>query len=114
VLAGSSAYAIAEAMQWGASLDKKPSVLPKFYGVLALAVLVGLGLEFAKLNAVKMLFWSAVVNGVLAPPLIVLLVLLTSDRKVMGTHTNPRWLRWLGWLTASVMGAAAVAMFALG
>jgi Mn2+/Fe2+ NRAMP family transporter len=58
-----------------------------------------------------MLFWSAVVNGVLAPPLIVLILLLTSDPAVMGpTRTNPLWLRALGWTTALVMGAAAVAM----
>ncbi len=112
VLAGSSAYAISEALSWGASLDKKPFVLPKFYSVLALTLLVGLALQFAKVNAVKMLFWSAVINGVLAPPLIVLLVLLTNDPKVMGKHTNPPWLRSLGWLTAGVMTAAAVAMVA--
>ncbi|HLH20129.1 MAG TPA: divalent metal cation transporter [Bryobacteraceae bacterium] len=112
VLAGSSAYAISEALHWGASLDKKPFVLPKFYSVLALTLLLGLALQFAKVNAVKMLFWSAVINGVLAPPLIVLLVLLTSDPKVMGEHTNPPWLRSLGWLTAGVMTAAAVAMVA--
>jgi Mn2+/Fe2+ NRAMP family transporter len=68
-------------------------------------------LDFAGFDAVKMLFWSAVANGVLAPPLIVLLVLLTSDRHVMGDRTNPPVLRWLGWFTAAVMTAAAIAMF---
>jgi Mn2+/Fe2+ NRAMP family transporter len=58
-----------------------------------------------------MLFWSAVVNGVLAPPLIVLVVLLTSDRSVMGDHVSPPLLKSLGWITAGVMTAAAVAMF---
>jgi Mn2+/Fe2+ NRAMP family transporter len=58
-----------------------------------------------------MLFWSAVVNGVLAPPLIVLLVLLTSDPAVMEEHVNPPLLRWMGWIAAAVMAAAAVAMF---
>ena len=68
-------------------------------------------LDFFDFNAVSMLFWSAVVNGVLAPPLIVLIVLLTSDPAVMGrTRTNPLWLRTLGWTTAVVMGVAAVAM----
>jgi Mn2+/Fe2+ NRAMP family transporter len=57
------------------------------------------------------LFWSAVLNGVLAPPLIVLVVLLTSSRKVMGDRVNPRLLKWLGWVTAAVMSVAAVAMF---
>ncbi len=111
VLAGSSAYAISEAMAWSASLDVRPRVAPKFYAVLALAVALGMSLDFAGFNAVKMLFWSAVVNGVLAPPLIILLVLLTSDPGVMGRQVNPPLLRWLGWITAVVMAAAAVAMF---
>jgi NRAMP (natural resistance-associated macrophage protein)-like metal ion transporter len=114
VLAGSSAYAIAEAMAWGGSLDRKPKVMPKFYGVLAAAMAIGLGLNYIGLNAVKMLFWSAVCNGVLAPPLIVLIVLLTSDPKVMGDRVNPAWLRYMGWLAAGVMTAAAVGMFLAG
>ena len=64
----------------------------------------------AEITALSMLFWAAVVNGVLAPPLIVLIVLLTSDPRVMGTRVNPPLLRWLGWLTATVMTAAALAM----
>lgn len=111
VLAGSSAYAIAEARAWGASLDRKPRAAPKFYAALAAAVILGAVLNYAGMNAVKMLFWSAVCNGVLAPPLIVLIVLLTSDRGVMGERANPRWLRWLGWLTAAVMTIAAAGMF---
>ena len=79
VLAGSCAYAIAEAMSWGASLDRKPKLAPKFYGVLAVAMALGVALDYVGLDAVKMLFWSAVANGVLAPPLIVLVVLLTTD-----------------------------------
>jgi NRAMP (natural resistance-associated macrophage protein)-like metal ion transporter len=111
VLAGSSAYAICEALAWGGSLDSRPRLAPKFYGILAVAMALGIVLDFAGFDSVKMLFWSAVANGVLAPPLIVLLVLLTNDREVMGTHVNPPLLRWLGWITAVVMSAAAVAMF---
>ncbi len=114
VLAGSSAYAIAEAMAWKASLDRRPRLAPKFYGVLAGAMALGLALDYMGLDAVKMLFWSAVANGVLAPPLIVLLVLLTSDRGVMGDRVSPPLLRWLGWIAAGVMTAAAVAMFVAG
>ncbi len=114
VLAGSSAYAISEAMAWGASLDSKPRMAPKFYAVLAAAMLLGMSLVYAHLPAVKMLFWSAVANGLLAPPLIVLVVLLTSDRKVMGDRVNPLWLRVLGWLAATVMSAAAVCMVIAG
>jgi NRAMP (natural resistance-associated macrophage protein)-like metal ion transporter len=114
VLAGSSAYAIGEAMSWSASLDRRPSLAPKFYGVMAAAMALGLALCYAGLDAVRMLFWSAVANGVLAPPLIVLVVLLTSDRSVMGSRVNPPLLRWLGWIAAVVMGAAAIAMFIAG
>jgi NRAMP (natural resistance-associated macrophage protein)-like metal ion transporter len=114
VLAGSSAYAISEAMAWGASLDSKPRRAPKFYAVLVAAMVLGLCLVYAGVDAVKMLFWSAVANGVLAPPLIVLVVLLTSDRSVMGDRVNPRWLQGLGWAAAAVMSAAAVCMWVAG
>jgi NRAMP (natural resistance-associated macrophage protein)-like metal ion transporter len=111
VLAGSCAYAIAEAASWkGASLSKKPRRAWRFYMVIAGAMVVGLALDFAGLNAVKMLFWSAVVNGVLAPPLVVLVVLLTSDKKVMGRRVNSRGAKTLGWICAAVMSAAALAL----
>ncbi len=110
VLAGSCAYAVTEAFRWHGSLESKLGGARRFYAVVAAAMLVGLLLDLAGLNAVAMLFWSAVVNGVLAPPLIVLVVLLTSSRAVMGTRTNPPLLRWLGWATVATMGAASVAM----
>jgi Mn2+/Fe2+ NRAMP family transporter len=110
-LAGSSAFAISEAFAWGASLDRRPHLARKFYAVLAVSVVLGVGLDFAGINSVKLLFWSAVLNGLLAPPLIVLLVLLTSNRDVMGQHVNPPILKWLGWITAVVMTVAGVAMF---
>jgi len=71
---------------------------------------LGLVLNFAGLNAVKMLFWSAVINGLLAPPLILLVILLTSSHKVMGKSVNPPLLRYLGWATFAVMTAAAAGM----
>jgi NRAMP (natural resistance-associated macrophage protein)-like metal ion transporter len=114
VLAGSCAYAIAEAAIWrDASLNKRGSEAPKFYGVIAIAMLIGLGLDFAGLNAVKMLFWSALVNGVLAPPLVVLVVMLSSDPKVMGERINSRTANVLGWICAAAMTIAAMAMFVI-
>jgi NRAMP (natural resistance-associated macrophage protein)-like metal ion transporter len=111
VLAGSCAYTIAEAASWrGESLSDKPLRARRFYLVIAAAIVVGLALDFAGLNAVRMLFWSAVLNGLLAPPLIVLVVLLTSDKKVMGTRTNSRVAKVLGWICAALMSAAAVAL----
>lgn len=112
VLAGSCAYAVAEAEGWRGSLDDTPRLARRFYAVVAVAMLVGLILTYVGLDAVTMLFWSAVVNGVLAAPLIVLVVLLTSDRAVMGARVNPPVLRWLGWATAVVMTAATVGMVA--
>jgi NRAMP (natural resistance-associated macrophage protein)-like metal ion transporter len=111
VLAGSVAYAVAEAMAWRCTLDDRPPLAHRFYAVITVSMLVGLALDFWGLNAVKMLFWAAVLNGILAPPLIVLVVLLTSDPKIMGARVNPPLLRYLGWATAAIMAAACIAMF---
>jgi NRAMP (natural resistance-associated macrophage protein)-like metal ion transporter len=112
VLAGAAAYAVAEARNWRGTLEDKPRLAKKFYAIVASSMILGLVLDYAGFNAVKMLFWSAVLNGVLAPPLIILVVLLTSSRRVMGDRVNPPLLKWLGWATAVVMIVAAVAMFA--
>ena len=113
VLAGSSAYAIAEGAQWrSASLNVKPQLARKFYAVIAIAILIGLAFDFAGLNAVKMLFWSAILNGLLAPPLVIMVVLLTSDRKVMGDRVNSRGMQVLGWACALIMSVAAIALLA--
>jgi NRAMP (natural resistance-associated macrophage protein)-like metal ion transporter len=111
VLAGSCAYAIAEGAKWSsASLNVKPQLARKFYGVIAMAILIGLALDFAGLDAVKMLFWSAILNGLLAPPLVIMVVLLTSDRRVMGNRVNSRGMQVLGWICALIMSAAAAAL----
>lgn len=113
VLAGSAAYTIAEAMHWRGSLDDRPKAASKFYAVLTVAVIAGLALDYLGFNAVRMLFWAAIVNGVLAPPLVILVVLLTSDQKVMGKHVNSPMLKFLGWLTAGLMAGATVALIVL-
>lgn len=111
VLAGSSAYAIAEGAKWrSASLNVKPQLAPKFYTVIAVAILIGLAFDFAGLNAVKMLFWSAILNGLLAPPLVIMVVLLTSDRQVMGNRVNTPGMQALGWICALIMSAAAIGL----
>lgn len=112
VLAGSAAYAVAEAKMWRGTLEDKPRTSRRFYAVVAVSMVLGLVLDFVGFNAVKMLFYSAVLNGVLAPPLIVLVILLTSKPEVMGTRVSSRPLRYLGWATAAIMTAAAVGMFA--
>ena len=111
VLAGSAAYAIAEAKNWRASLEDKPHISPSFYAVIAASMVLGLALDLVGFNALKMLFYSAVLNGILAPPLIALVVLLTSQPEVMGKWVSSRPLRYLGWLTAAIMTAAVLGMF---
>jgi Mn2+/Fe2+ NRAMP family transporter len=93
VPAGSSAYAIAEASAWRGSLEKKPRGARRFYAVLTAAMVGGLAIDFLGLDAVKMMFWSAVVNGALAPPLILLVILLTSNSRVMGERGSSTSLR---------------------
>jgi NRAMP (natural resistance-associated macrophage protein)-like metal ion transporter len=110
VLVGSSAYAVAEGANWRGSMSDRPKKAKAFYGVMAVAMALGLALNYLGLNAVKMLFWSAVINGLLAPPLILLVILLTSSRKVMGEQVNSPMLRYLGWATFVVMTAAAAGM----
>jgi NRAMP (natural resistance-associated macrophage protein)-like metal ion transporter len=110
VLVGSCAYAVAEGAAWRGSMTDKPRRGRKFYAVMAVAMALGLALDYLGFNAVKMLFWSAVINGLLAPPLILLVILLTSSHKVMAKRVNPPLLRYLGWATFGVMTAAAVGM----
>ena len=110
VLVGSCAYAVAEGATWRGSMSDRPKSARAFYAVMATAMALGLALNYVGLNAVKMLFWSAVINGLLAPPLILLVILLTSNRKVMGKHVNPPLLRYLGWATFAVMVAAAAGL----
>ncbi len=113
VLAGSSAYALGEAAGWRSSLNEKPLSAKKFYAVVGFSMIVGMALDAFGFNAIKMLFWSAVLNGMLAPPLILLVLLLTNDPKVMGKHVNPPLLRALGWVTVSAMGFCAIAVIVL-
>jgi NRAMP (natural resistance-associated macrophage protein)-like metal ion transporter len=110
VLTGSCAYAVAEGAAWPGSVSDKPRDARKFYAVMLVAMGLGAGLNFAGFNAVKMLFWSAVINGLLAPPLILLVILLTSSHKIMGQRVNSPLLRYLGWITFAVMSAAAIGM----
>jgi NRAMP (natural resistance-associated macrophage protein)-like metal ion transporter len=110
VLAGSAAYAVSEAALWRGTLEDPPQSSRKFYALIASAMLLGLALDFVGFNAVKMLFYSAVLNGVLAPPLIILVILLTSNTKIMGTRVSSRPLRYVGWATAGIMSVAAIAL----
>jgi NRAMP (natural resistance-associated macrophage protein)-like metal ion transporter len=110
VLAGSAAYAVAEALDWPGGLESRARDARGFYGVIAVAMLAGLGLGFTSINPIKALFYSAVINGVVAVPLTVLILLLGSRRSVLGAYTASRSSLVLGWITALVMGCAAFGM----
>ena len=112
VLAGSAAYAVAEAAGWQGSLSLR---LDKgegrgFYGVIAVATLVGVALCFTPTDPVKELFWSAVLNGVIAVPIMAIMMLLSSRRDTMGEHVIGRRLCWLGWMATGAMAATVLAM----
>jgi Mn2+/Fe2+ NRAMP family transporter len=114
VLAGSAAYALSEAMGWKSGLERKASDARRFYGVIAVSVLAGLGIQYSPISPMKALFWSAVINGVVAVPLMVVIILLVSKKSVMGAFTASRSLIILGWIATGVMGAAAVRMLIPG
>ena len=112
VLAGSGAYAVGEALQWRVGLAQRPGRAKAFYAVIAGATFVGAVLNFMPIDPLKALFWSAVINGVAATPIMVMIMLLGSRRDVMRQFTLSPWLKGLGWLATAVMSAAAFGMFA--
>lgn len=111
VLAGSAAYAVAGAFKWRSSLELEPLAARKFYGIIAAATLAGVGMGFLPLEPMRALYWSAVVNGVVAVPVMVVIMLLSLRRGVMGKVTLSRRLRVLGWACTAVMALAVLAMF---
>jgi NRAMP (natural resistance-associated macrophage protein)-like metal ion transporter len=112
VLAGSAAYAVGETLGWHVGLTRKPRRAKAFYGVIAAATVVGGLLNFSSLDPIRALFWSAVINGVVAVPVMAMMMLLGSRADVMGRFVLPTPLKVVGWAATAVMGAAAVAMFA--
>lgn len=113
VLAGSAAYAIGELRGWRIGLEEKPQNAKAFYGIIALAFLVGLGMLFLPIDPIKALFWSAVLNGLIAVPLMVATMIVASSRKRLGPFVAPPGLKFVGWTATTVMALAALAMFVL-
>jgi NRAMP (natural resistance-associated macrophage protein)-like metal ion transporter len=111
VLAGSAAYAVAEVFQLQGSLDAKPDKARAFYGTIAVATLAGIALNFTALDPIKALFWSAVVNGVLAAPLMAVIMLIATNPRAMGRLTLPAWMRAVGWFATLVMATATMGFF---
>jgi Mn2+/Fe2+ NRAMP family transporter len=114
VLAGSAPYALAEAMGWNWGLERKARDARGFYSVIAVSVLAALVIQYSPISPMKALFWSAVINGVVAAPLMIVVTLLASKRSVMGDFTASRSLIVLGWTATAVMGAAAAWMLIPG
>ena len=112
VLAGSVAYAVSGAFDWNASLERKPLQAKRFYGILAVTTLMGLSLDFTPIDPIKALFWAAVVNGVLAGPVMVVIMLMATNSAVMGQFIVSRRLKLTGWLATAVMLIAAGGLFA--
>lgn len=110
VLASSAAYAIGEALGWPIGLDRKFYDARAFYATIAVATAVGVGITFTPVNPIEALFWSAVINGIIAVPVLVLMIMMASDRRLMKKQTIGRTLKWLGWTTTIVMGLTAIAM----
>ncbi len=114
VLAGSGAYALAEALGWISGLERKVGKAHGFYGIIAISVLAGLVIQYSPISPMKALFWSAVINGIVAVPLMVVIILLASRKSVMGPFTASRGILALGWIGTAVMAAAAVRMVTPG
>lgn len=112
VLAGSAAYAVAEAAAWRHGMDAQPTQARNFYMVIAASMLIGVALSFSPITPIRLLLWSAVVNGILAPPLIIILLLICNNPKVMGSFRNGWALNALGGIAAIIMTGSAVALVA--
>jgi NRAMP (natural resistance-associated macrophage protein)-like metal ion transporter len=110
ILTGSAAYAIAEALGWKHGLDEKPRRAKLFYGMITVSTLAGMLINFIGINPIRALFWTAVINGFLAPPILVVVMLIANNKKALGSHVNGRISNVLGWFTTIVMFAAAIAL----
>ena len=111
VLAGSAAYALGEALNWPVGLARLWYQARAFYGTIALATALGVAMNYLPIDPMKALFWSAVINGVAAVPIMAIMMLIATRKKVMGSFTLPLALRLLGWIATAVMALAALAMW---
>lgn len=111
VLAASAAYAIGEACGWKPSLEKPPRKAPGFYAAITIATMMGLSISFLHIDPVKALVWAAVLNGITAAPLMAVIMLMASSRKVMGKFPIPSRLRWIGWIATAMMACVSAGVF---
>ena len=112
VLAGSSAYALAEALKLPIGLERKLHRAKGFYAILAVATLIGVALNFTGINPIKALFWSAVINGVAAVPIMIVMMLMTTNKNITGELRLPTLQKVIGWIATGVMFIVAASMIA--
>lgn len=112
ILTGSAGYALSETFGWKYGLGERPDRAPQFYTIIAISTLFGIQMNFMGINAIAALFWTAVINGVLAPVLLVFIMLIANNKKIMGKRVNGPASNIIGWATMVVMTVAAVALFA--
>jgi Mn2+/Fe2+ NRAMP family transporter len=110
VLAGSGAYALAEARGWPQGLARKPRKAVAFYVTIAIATMLGALINFSPIDPIKALYWSAVINGVVAVPVMAIMMLMTASPKIMGKFVVVGALRAVGWIATAAMAAAVVGM----
>jgi len=110
VLAGSAAFAVGESQGWKTGLEHKPQHAMRFYGIIVAATFIGVAMDWSNLNPIQALFWSAVLNGVAAVPIMAAMMIVASSRKIMGHLHERRRLLVFGWAATAVMGLASGAM----
>jgi Mn2+/Fe2+ NRAMP family transporter len=113
ILSGSAAYAVSEIFGWTLGLDRPPGRAKQFYAVIAAATLIGAGINYIGVNPIDALVIAAVVNGLVAPLLLILIMVISNNRSIMGERTNGRLANTFGWATAGVMSLAALALIAV-
>jgi Mn2+/Fe2+ NRAMP family transporter len=111
VMAGSSAYVMAQTFKFREGLNERPARAPKFYGVIVAGIVVGIAMNLMHIDAIKALFWSAVLNGVAAVPLLAVIVWLASSSSIMGKWKSSPLAQVWGWATVALMGGATAGMF---
>ena len=112
VLAGSAAYAVGEACKWPVGISKKPGRALAFYGILSAAAFLGAAITFTGIDPIKALYWSAVINGIASVPIMILMMLMTRRKRIMGDFMIGGWLRVLGWSATTAMILCVVGMAA--
>ena len=110
VLAGSAAYAISEIFNWKEGLNKKLNKAPRFYGIIIAATLIGIIINFLPIKPFKMLYYTAIINGIAAPPLMVLVMLTANNKKIMGKYSNAAFSNIMGWIITVIMVIASIAL----